>query len=104
MDTAKYQSKQHSDNRILVVRPIEGKQVLSTTGIVDSRLFKGGNTLHAIRDSMTSLWRLKYGDGILPNPLKQTFTGFSSLMNFTNDYLHRRGLEIVEVVDHYDEN
>ena len=99
------QNKIHSDNRILIVKPIEGKEVLSSTGLIDSRLFKGGNSIHAIRDPIDGLWFLRYkAPAVLPLQLKQKFTSFLSLKAFADGYFRKRGLQIVEVVDYYAED
>ena len=67
--------------------------------MVDSRLFTGENRLHAIMDTQTTLWHLAYDNGILPQPLKQQFTSFTKLHGYVKDYLSRRNIEIVEVID-----
>lgn len=89
--------KMHSDDRILVLEVIDGKKALSSTGTVDSRLFKGGNQLHAIRDPNDGLWFLRYEAGGLQEPLKQKWTRFSALLNFCRDYFEKRNLNIKEV-------
>lgn len=97
------ENRLHSDDRILVLKPIEGQLVKNTIGLTDTRLFKGGNTLHAIRDPLSNLWYLKYQSGIIPEALKQRFTKFSELVKFTEGYYNKRGLKIEEVVDQYAE-
>jgi len=98
------QRKMHSDNRILTIRQRPGDKPKDTAGLVDYRLFKGGNGLHAIRNPMNSLWSLRYTQGILPAPLRQQFTNFAELYKFTADYFGKRGLIITEITDHYAEN
>lgn len=97
----KYQNKNHSEDRTLVLKPIEGRNIKSTMGAVDPRLFTGGNNLRIIRDPATHLWGIRYDHGIVPQPLKQMFTSFNAAKNYANDYFKRRGLEVTEVLDNY---
>jgi len=92
-------SKMRSSDRVLVVRPIEGKTAISTTGLLDNRLFTGGNTLHATMETESCLWRLRYDTGVLPEQLKQKFTSFRLLKQHADRYFLKRNLEIVEVKD-----
>lgn len=93
-----FAEKHRSDDRTLVLEQIPGKGTVNSQGLVDSRLFKGGNTLHAIKTN-NNMWALKYAAGGLPEPLKQTFTNFDTLFNFTSNYFEKRGLKIVRVDD-----
>lgn len=88
-----------SHDRILELAVIDGKAALSSTGMVDTRLFTGGNKLHAIMDLETCLWRFKYDDGILPQPLKGVFTSFKALRKFAEEYFLKRNIRITEVKD-----
>lgn len=90
---------QRATDRVLVLRPIEGKRPLSSTGLVDTRLFTGANNLHAVMNQRTCLWNLKYDSGGLPDPLKQRFTSFDRLKQYADGYFRKRGIEIVEVID-----
>lgn len=91
--------KMRSDDRILVVQQIEGVKPLSSTGLVDTRLFKGGNKLHARKSINSSLWYLEYEQGGLPEPLRQQWTSWTKMMAFVRDYFNKRGLDIVRVED-----
>jgi hypothetical protein len=92
--------QERSSDRILVLKPLEGKSTLSSTGLVDRRLFTGEiNNLHAVMDKQTSLWTLKYERGEVPNAFKQKFTSFSRLFSFAEDYFKKRNLEIKEIKD-----
>lgn len=93
------ESKMKSPDRILVLKAIEGKKPLNTLGVADPRLFTGENKLHAVMDSDTCLWKLKYDMGIVPEGMKGTFTGFRALKKFADEYYSRRNIEIVEVKD-----
>lgn len=81
-----------------VLKPKEGGAT-STTGLVDRRLFTGANKLHAVMDLQTSLWRLKYEQGILPVAFHQQFTSFEKLHIFVRNYFDNRNVEIVSIVD-----
>lgn len=93
------ESKMKSPDRILVLKVMEGKKPISTTGAADPRLFSGENKLHAVMDQQTCLWRLKYDMGIVPESLKGTFTGFNALKKFAIEYYAKRNIEITEVKD-----
>lgn len=88
-----------SNDRILELAVIDGKSPLSSTGMVDTRLFTGGNRLHAVMDPENCLWRFKYDDGVLPGPLKGIFTSFKTLRKFAEDYFSKRNIKITEVKD-----
>ena len=78
----KIRLRMRSDDRVFILRPKEGQSPTKNSGLVDTRLFKGENKLHAVRDKMTSLWSLRYDSGLLPEPLKQRFTSFEALRKF----------------------
>jgi len=86
-----------TDDRILVIAPIEGVKTKNSTGLVDTKLFTGGNKLHAIKDPQSYIWYMRYENGVLPTPLKQRFTSFSNLLKFARIYFMKRGLEITRV-------
>lgn len=88
-----------SPDRILVLKAMEGKKPLNTIGVSDPRLFTGENKLHAVMDTNSCLWHLKYDMGIVPEAMKGTFTGFKALKKFADEYYGRRNIEIVEVKD-----
>ena len=91
--------KLRKTDRELVLSPIEGKQVLASSGMVDSRLWKGGNRLRAVKTEPGNLWYLKLDHGAVPPSLQQKFTSFASLLKFVTPYYEKRGLQIVEVKD-----
>jgi hypothetical protein len=88
-----------SDTRTLVLAPIEGEKIKSSTGLVDPGLFTGENNLFAIMDTQTCLWCFKYKRGGLPPALKQRFTSFDRLLEYARNYFRTRGIQIVEVLD-----
>lgn len=91
----------YSADRVLMLKPIDGKP-LNSAGIIDPSLFKEGenaNRLHAVMDSETCLWHFKYEKGALPPALKnQTFTGFRQLKKHADDYFNSRNITI-EVIN-----
>lgn len=89
MNLALQKEKMRSEDRILVLDAI-GPQ----TSLIDTT-----QELHAIRGPLDNLWRLKYKHGILPTPLKQTFTSFPRLFDFTKNYFGTRNIQIKEVID-----
>lgn len=91
--------KNRSIDRILVLAPEEGKDVLNSKGVVDKRLFNGENRLHAKLDTQTMLWFVQYDHGIPPQPFQQRFTSFTKLFGFVEDYYKRRNVKISEVID-----
>jgi len=91
--------KERSNVRVFVLKPIEGQKTTSSTGLVDPGLFEGTNEISAIMDTRSLLWSLKYKNGGLPGALKQSFTSFSKLFAFVQQYFERRGIRIVEVID-----
>jgi len=92
-------NKIRSDDRIIVLKPKEGMDVLNTSGIVDKRLFSGENQLHAIKDPETCFWSLRYDAGTLSEPLKGSWNSFNKLINHVTDYFSRRNIEVIEVKD-----
>ena len=91
-------TKDRKTDRVLVLKAREGVTT-SSTGLVDPRLFKGENKLHAIQDEDKSLWIFKYECGGLPPPLKQSFTNFNLAYKHAEKYFNSRGVDIVEVID-----
>lgn len=90
-----------SIDRILVLKPIDGKP-LSSAGLLDTKLFKKGedaNRLHIVMDPQSCLWTFKYDKGIVPPIFKQHFTSFTRAYDFAKDYMLRRNIEITEVID-----
>lgn len=95
----KLESKMHSNKRALIVKVKEGEKARSTAGLVDSRLFTGQNKLFALKEPVGNLWMLRYESGMIPPVLRQKFTKFSNLLDHTQRYFSKRGLEITEVID-----
>ena len=90
------EDKNNGPEREIVLRPMEGKKAVSSSGLVDTRLFKGENKLNAIMGE-DGLWFCRYNDGNLPEPLKVKFTSVSKLLSHIKTYYEKRNVEIVEV-------
>lgn len=91
--------KNMSFDRIIVLKPREGQSTLNSKGMVDNRLFDGNNRLHAIRDSQTAFWSLRYDKGLVPEQMKQSFTTFQKMYDFVKGYFGRRNVDVVDVID-----
>lgn len=91
--------KENRKNDIVFkLRPKEGGAERQD-GLIDKRLFTGGNNLHAILDRQTMLWGLAYDSGVLPQQLQQRFTGLTPLYKTVRDYFDKRNVDIVEIID-----
>lgn len=88
-----------TNDRILVLKTIDGKSAKDSRGLVDSRLFTGENKLHGIYDERTGLWNLRYETGALPGALHQKFATFSELEDFTRKYFATRNVEVLEIIN-----
>jgi hypothetical protein len=88
-----------SSKRTLVIKPLEGKLPKTSTGMVDSRVFAGGNSMYASMDPQTCMWVLRYEQGVIPQPLQGMFTSFAAAKKHAEDYLRKRNCQIVEVIN-----
>jgi len=96
------ESKMRSPDRVLKLEIIDGKKPLTASGLVDTRLFKSGeegNLLHAVMDTQTSLWSLRYDKGAIPPALEGKFTGFKQAFDHAKNYFEKRNIRITQVVD-----
>lgn len=91
-------NKNWGPTRTIKLAPMPGKDVIDVTGTLDKRLFSGENQLIAYQDDST-LWRLRYTHGVLPQPLRGQFTGLTSLLKTVETYFARRNVEITEVTN-----
>lgn len=66
---------------------------------VDTRLIDGNNHLHAVKQFETPLWYLKLERGMLPDALKSSFTSFTALQKFVEQYYIKRGVKVTEILD-----
>ena len=94
---ARRKQKMKSDDRLIILKPIDGKKTLSSTGMPDKRLFTGENKLHAVLDLRTGMWHLHYEIGALPGGLKGNWTLFSELEKHVRAYFKSRNVEVTEI-------
>lgn len=100
MFAAKDYNNLKSDDRILVLKPMEGKDATrASTGDTDPRLFTGNNRLHIIMDPPTGFWYFKYDHGGLPGALSDRYTRYKQAFQVAEAYFKKRNVEIVEVID-----
>lgn len=94
-------TKMNSNDRIFALEQIDDKAPISSTGMVDKRLFTGDNKLHALRDeTSTNLWYFQYEKGDLPKALKEVrFTKFDQAKKHLEAYFTSRNIKIKEVID-----
>lgn len=93
------ESKMRTPDRVLVLSIVDGKKALDSIGNSDKRLFTGENKLHGVMDQQTTLWKLKYDMGAVPEALKGEFTSFKALRAHATEYFNRRNIDIKEVQD-----
>lgn len=96
------ETKMKAADRIITLEPIDGKKPLSSTGLVDPRLFKDGedgNKLRAVMDQGSCLWTMKYEKGGIPEGLQGQFTSVKALIKHAEDYFGRRNIRITSVKD-----
>ncbi len=91
--------KMATNDRVLVLKTIDGKEPKGSTGVVDPRLFSGSNKLHGLYDDRTGLWNMRYETGALPGALQQKFGTFEQLEEFARKYFKTRNVEIVEIIN-----
>lgn len=91
--------KMHTEDRVLMLKVMEGKKPLTVHGVVDPRLFTGANKLHGVYDDRTGMWNLRYETGGLPGALQEKFTSFEQLEEFARAYYKTRNVEVAQVID-----
>lgn len=89
--------KMHTLDRIIVLRPMEGKHPTNSSGQIDKRLFSGDNKLHAVFDNQKGFWHMRYDNGSLPGALDVNFVELAPLLDFARSYFANRNIEIVEI-------
>ena len=87
------------NDRVLQLKIKDGTKPKSSTGLMDTAIFKGDNKLHAIYDETKQLWYLKYERGIVPPALQQHFTSFTALMKIIVPYFEKRNIEVTEITN-----
>lgn len=89
-----------SNDRVLVLAKMEGKDAKGSTGLVDPRILSGGdNRVHVIQNEQDQLWSFKYEKGAIPEDMKQRFTSFPKALAFAKSYYNKRNIEVTEVKD-----
>lgn len=96
---ARRKAKMRSDDRVLVLKVMDGKKPRDVLGHIDPRCFSGDNNLHVIYDDTKGMWKLRYDVGGLPEPLKQNFTTFNTAVAAAKKYFETRNVEIARVID-----
>lgn len=91
--------KMATNDRVLVLKAMDGKSAKDSRGIVDSRLFSGENKIHGVYDERTGLWNLRYETGALPGALQEKFGTFKELEEFTRKYFAARNVEVLEIIN-----
>lgn len=94
-------TKMRGNDRAFVLELIDDKLPISSTGLVDKRLFNGENRIHAIRDEgSNNLWYFKYDHGALPDKLGgKRFTKFELANKYLEEYFRDRNVRVKEVID-----
>src|SRR5882672_6960885 len=86
------------EDRIITFQIMDDKKPISSIGLADPRLFKGGNKLHAQRDN-GGLWIVRYETGAIPPALQQHWTHFSRLVQDVEAYFNSRNIAIKRIED-----
>lgn len=92
-------TKMKSNDRVFVLEKVEGTQGKSTSGMIDNRLFDGGNKLHAKLDPHSMLWSVNMDKGLVPQVLKQQWTSFPKLKDYVTSYYANRGVRVKEIIE-----
>jgi hypothetical protein len=96
---ARRKDKMMSDDRVLVLKTMDGKKATDSAGKIDPRLFTGENKLHAVYDPRSGMWNMRYETGAIPGALQQKFVEFHELEAFARAYFKTRNVEIVDVIN-----
>lgn len=92
-------SNRASPDRVIKLDIIDGTLPKTSTGMVDTTLFTGGNNLHTRIDPQTMMWTVHYEKGAVPASLKdQKWTSFARLYKDLELYFKDRNIKITEVV------
>lgn len=88
----------YADVRTVTFKIMDDKKPLSSTGLADPRLYKGGNKLYAQRGE-DFLWYVRYDKGALPPALQQKWTHFPRMVEDLNGYFNSRNIAIEQIED-----
>jgi hypothetical protein len=92
-----YSTNVLSNDRTIKLKVKDGMKPETATGVVDNRLFKGENALHAVRQE-TGLWKLRIEHGSLPPVLADSqWTKFQGVVDAVETYFGKRNIEIAEI-------
>lgn len=89
------------NERAFILEQIDDKAPISSTGLIDKRLFSGENKIYAVRDETSfNLWYFRYEKGNLPGALEGIkFTKFVEAQKYLEKYFSTRNIKIKEVID-----
>lgn len=85
-----------NSDRVLILEKIDPK---GKTDMVDPAVFEGKNNFHAVMDSTTCLWSVKYERGLPPAPLRTKYTSFKALKAAAELYFSTKNVKITGVQD-----
>jgi hypothetical protein len=91
-------AKMLSDDRVIVLRPIPGKDALTAQGGIDKKIFTGENKLHVTYNARSNSWSMHLDSGALPGGLQGTWTTFKSITDHISAYYAKRNVEIAEII------
>lgn len=91
--------KLKKDDRVLVLKIIDGKLPLAKLGQIDRRCFSGDNKLHARFEPQTGYWHCAYEFGVIPGALTGKWMSFDKLLYDVQRYLKTRNIEVEKVLD-----
>lgn len=94
-------TKMRGNDRAFALEQIDDKAPISSTGLVDKRLFTGENRIRAIRNEGShNLWYFQYDKGNLPGALEGVkFTKFDQAQKYLENYFNTRNIRVKEVID-----
>lgn len=81
--------------RVFVLEQLDEKKA---TGLLDPRVYKGGNKLSAVMNPQTTMWTFKLEHGLVPLPLRNRYTDYKSLYRHAEDYFSTKNIKIKEVI------
>lgn len=87
-------AKMLPDRRVFTLKPIEGLKPLTSSGMVDPRLFTGESQLFAVYDPQKGVWFLRSDGGSLPGGLQGQFTEYGKLVEYITSYYLARNVSV----------
>lgn len=82
----------------MVLVALEQTEPKKSPGIFDDRVFKGGNSLHLVKDPMTAMWRFKMEKGLVPSRLRDKFTDKNAAVRHATQYFAAKNIRIKELI------